>query len=329
MTKSYLITGGTGFLGSALVKRLVKDGYKVRVLDNNSRGNSDRLKEVAGDIEFIEADIRDADAVAHACWGMDSVCHLAYVNGTEFFYSKPELVLEIAVLGMMNVLNGCRKAGVGEFVLASSSEVYQTPPVVPTDETVPLSVPDPLNPRYSYGGGKIISEILAINYGRKYFERVLIFRPHNVYGPDMGWEHVLPQFVLRMKELCQSHKDPISFQIQGTGKETRSFVFIEDFIDGLKLVLDQGQHLNIYHIGTIEEITIEAAARLVSNYFNCKINVIMGELAPGGTSRRCPDIAKLSALGFQPKYTIREGLPILAEWYVRNAHKNPKNNSNY
>ena len=60
-------------------------------------------------------------------------------------------------------------------------------------------VPDPTNPRYSYGGGKIISELMAINYGRKFFERVLIFRPHNVYGPDMGWEHVIPQFALRVE----------------------------------------------------------------------------------------------------------------------------------
>ena len=94
-------------------------------------------------------------------------------------------------------------------VLASSSEVYQTPPQVPTDESAPLVVPDPLNPRYSYGGGKIISELMAINYGRKYFERVLIFRPHNVYGPDMGFEHVIPQFALRLKtrarRACRRH----------------------------------------------------------------------------------------------------------------------------
>ena len=75
--------------------------------------------------------------------------------------------------------------GVGRLILASSSEVYQSPPHVPTDERTPLVVPDPLNPRLSYGAGKIISEMMVINHGRKHFERVLIFRPHNVYGPDM------------------------------------------------------------------------------------------------------------------------------------------------
>ena len=78
--------------------------------------------------------------------------------------------------------------------------------------------PDPLNPRYSYGAGKLISEIMAINYGRKFFESVLIFRPHNVYGPDMGFEHVIPQFALRLHTLATQHAaGPLRLGIQGTG----------------------------------------------------------------------------------------------------------------
>jgi len=184
---SILVTGGSGFIGSALVKALVRDGHKVRVLDDNSRGAARRLTEVAADIEFIGGDIRDAAAVARAAEGMDEIHHLAFVNGTEFFYSAPELVLDVGVKGMINVIDACRARGIGKLILASSSEVYQSPPQVPTDEHAPLSVPDPTNPRYSYGGGKIISELMAINFGRKFFDRVLIFRPHNVYGPDMGW----------------------------------------------------------------------------------------------------------------------------------------------
>src|SRR3979409_549385 len=121
---------------------------------------------------------------------------------------------------MFDVRCACRSEGVRSLVLASSSEVYQTPPEVPTDEHAPLLVPDPSNPRYSYGGGKIISELMAINYGRKYFERVLIFRPHNVYGPDMGWEHVIPQFALRMKMAAELNPvGVIPFPIQGSGQE--------------------------------------------------------------------------------------------------------------
>ncbi|HYA43119.1 MAG TPA: NAD-dependent epimerase/dehydratase family protein [Syntrophobacteraceae bacterium] len=319
MVKSYLVTGGTGFLGSALVRRLISEGHNVRVLDSNLRGNPKRLSDISGNLDLLEGDIRDPATVRSACQGMDSVIHLAYINGTEFFYTRPELVLEVAVSGMMNVLNGCRHAGVQELVLASSSEVYQTPPAIPTDETVPLSVPDPLNPRCSYGGGKIIGELLAIHCGRSFMDRVIIFRPHNVYGPDMGREHVIPQFLMRMKELSKEPGDPVLFPIQGSGEETRSFVFIEDFTDGLVRVLERGEHLGIYNIGTMEEISIENLAQLVANYYGRRIEIVRGELSRGSTKRRCPDITKLRLLGYQPRYSLRQGLAITAEWYDRNT----------
>ena len=137
-----LVTGGSGFIGSALVKALVKSGARVRVLDDNSRGRPRRLEAVEKDIEFIGGDIRDAAAVDAATRGMDEVHHLAFVNGTEFFYTQPDLVLDVGVRGMINVIDACRKHDVGNLILASSSEVYQTPPTLPTDESAPLSVPD-------------------------------------------------------------------------------------------------------------------------------------------------------------------------------------------
>ena len=189
-----LVTGGSGFIGSALVKALVRRGESgARVRRQFARSLAPAARSRAR-VEFIEGDIRDPAAVDAAMRGIDEVHHLAFVNGTATFYSAPDLVLDVGVKGIVNVIDGCRHQGVGRLILASSSEVYQSPPHVPTDESAPLVVPDPLNPRLSYGAGKIISEMMAINYGRKHFERVLIFRPHNVYGPDMGFDHVIPQF---------------------------------------------------------------------------------------------------------------------------------------
>ena len=137
MKKKYLVTGGSGFIGSALVKKLLDEGHSVRVFDNNSRGNLRRLEDILDQIEFIEGDIRDLDQVNRACKGIDSVCHLAFINGTKFFYEVPELILEVGVKGMMNVLDSCISNNVPELIVASSSEVYQTPEKVPTDEDVP------------------------------------------------------------------------------------------------------------------------------------------------------------------------------------------------
>src|SRR4030043_190907 len=253
--KKCLVTGGTGFIGSALVHRLVSDGYAVRVLDNNSRGKARRLNDIINKIELVEADIRDFNLVNEACKGIDVVFHLAYINGTEFFYSKPELVLEVAVKGIINILEASIKNGIKEFT------------------------------------------------------KTLIFRPHNVYGPDMGNEHVIPQFIIRMKDIAaRSDNNLITFPIQGTGDETRAFVFIDDFIDGLMLMFEKGENLNIYHIGTMSEIRISDLAVLIGKCFSKEIDLVFGVLQKGGTIRRCPDISKLKKLGYNPQITLEAGI---------------------
>ena len=326
--KKILVTGGNGFIGSALVRRLVKEGYRVRVFDSNLRGTHARLNDIAGRVEMVQADIRAPWAVRKAARGVDAVYHLAYLNGTEFFYLRPDLVLDIGVKGMVNVIDSCIKEKVEELIVLSSSEVYQTPPAIPTDESVPLSVPDPLNPRYSYGGGKIASELMAINYGRKFFKRSIVIRPHNVYGPDMGWEHVVPQFVIRMKALCGKSKDgSIAFPIQGDGSQTRAFIYIDDFVDGFMLVARKGEHLGIYNIGTNEEIPIKEVVKKAAAYFGRKAVIKTGKTQRlGGTSRRCPDITKIKKMGFSQTVSFGKGFDITAKWYDENSARMPKDN---
>ena len=311
-----LVTGGSGFIGSALVKALVRHGDAVRVFDDNSRGALRRLREVEADVEFVVGDIRDPAAVDAAMRGIDEVHHLAFVNGTATFYSAPELVLDVGVKGIVNVIDGCRHWNVGRLVLASSSEVYQSPPQVPTDESVPLVVPDPLNPRLSYGAGKIISEMMAINFGRKHFERVLIFRPHNVYGPDMGFDHVIPQFALRLKRAADTHASgALPFPIQGSGEETRSFCHVDDLVQGVMIMREKGEHLNIYHIGTTEEVSIADLARRMAAIAGRDIALRPSAVLAGSTPRRCPDVSKLAALGYAPRVPLEGGLPPTLKWY--------------
>jgi len=319
-----LVTGGSGFIGSALVEALVSRGETVRVLDDNSRGALRRLRAVERDVELVDGDVRDAGAVEAAMRGIDEVHHLAFVNGTATFYSQPDLVLDVGVKGIVNVIDACRHNGVGRLVLASSSEVYQSPPRIPTDESVPLVIPDPLNPRLSYAAGKIISEIMVINHGRKHFERVLIFRPHNVYGPDMGFDHVIPQFAVRLKRAAAAQPSgTLAFPIQGSGEETRSFCHVDDLVQGVMIMRERGEHLGIYHIGTTEEIAIADLARRMARIAGREIALRASAALPGSTPRRCPDISKLSALGYRPRVTLDDGLPPTLNWYWEHEHLAP------
>jgi nucleoside-diphosphate-sugar epimerase len=323
--KHYLVTGGTGFIGAALVIRLLKDGHKIRVLDNNSRGAVRRLGTASADVEMLTGDIRDADFVSRACKGVDAVHHLAFVNGTENFYKHPALVMEVGAKGMINVVDACTSHGVEELILASSSEVYQTPPTIPTDESAPLVVPDLMNSRYSYGGGKLFSELYAVHVASARMKRVVIYRPHNVYGPDMGWEHVIPQFAVRLRELVDAQPSgKIAFPIQGSGKETRSFCHIDDFVNGLILVQDKGVNRNLYHIGTLEEISIGDVAHRIAHVMHREIDLQPVQLTAGSTPRRCPAIAKLAALGYCQKVSLDQGLKPTCEWYFQNSKNDMK-----
>lgn len=318
--KRYLVTGGTGFIGAAIVRALVRRGNFVRVLDDNSRGALRRLGDLVGRFEMVEGDVRDTEAVTRAARGVDSIIHLAFVNGTRSFYTKPEVVLDVAVRGMLSVIDAGARNGTPELFYASSSEVYQTPPTVPTDETVPCSIPDVLNPRYSYAGGKLMGELMALHWAAKHFARVVIFRPHNVYGPDMGVDHVIPEFALRMHALAEAQPSGrIEFPIEGTGNETRAFVHIDDMVDGAMRIVDRGEHRGIYHVGTDTETPISQVARLVGRASGREIEIIPGPAKPGGTARRCPDIAKLRALGYAPRVPLAEGILQTVRWYRDDA----------
>jgi len=308
--KTFLVTGGTGFIGSNISKFLINENYNVKIFDNNSRGSLTRLKFFSKKFKFIKGDIRNKVQVSKAFKNTDAVVHLAYINGTKYFYRYPTKILEIAIKGIINVIEGCIENNIKELYLASSSEVYQTPNKIPTDEGEMLKIPDIYNPRYSYGGGKILTELMGIHYGKKFFKKLIIFRPHNVYGPDMGNEHVIPEFIKRFKNLKGKN-----FKIQGTGNEVRSFMYIDDFIEAFNLIIKKGRHLGIYNLGTAEKINIKSLAFLISKILKKKIKIVSTSLQKGGTKIRIPCISKIKKLGFKQKHSIESGLKKTINFY--------------
>lgn len=320
MAADVLVTGGTGFIGSSLAKALVDRGDHVRILDNNLRGSTDRLDGYLSRVEYLEGDILDYQTVEDATRGMEVVYHLAYINGTENFYKFPEKVLEVGVKGALNTLDAAMRCGVRRYVVTSSSEVYNEPTRIPTPEDERLVVPDVLNPRFSYGGGKIITELLAIHYTGKTSLETVICRPHNVYGPNMGVGHVIPQLALRLRDLAElSTNDVVEFPILGTGDETRAFCYVLDATDAILLTADQGEHHGIYHVGTEEEVSIRSLTEAIAKHREVPIRIVTSEAASGGPSRRCPSIEKMQALGYAPQWPLERGLGTTVDWYFESG----------
>ncbi len=304
-----LVTGGLGFLGSRVVRRLAAGGHDVRVLDNGFRGRG----ELDVEVDLREADIRDARAVREACAGIETVVHLAAVQGTGNFYAIPDVVLDVNLRGVLNVAEACAEEGVRRLFFSSSSEAYGVPSRFPTPEDDPLVVPDVLNPRYSYGGSKIAGELVAVNYARRIGFEYTIVRYHNVYGPGMGWDHVIPQFIRRL-ELGET------FTIQGDGAQSRSFCFVDDAVDcTIAAVLEAAAADQILNIGNPgEEHTINELVELLSELSGKPIDPVHLPFEGEGTRRRVPDVGRArELLGWEPKVPFREGLATTYTWYAR------------
>lgn len=296
----YLVTGGDGFIGKSVVKSLIGMGHFVRILDNHFRSTSKFGDEKL--IESMTGDIRDSTTVDSACHGIDAIVHLASINGTKYFYENPSLVAEVGILGMINLTQAAKKFGVKDFTLFSSSEVYQTPRTIPTPENVPLVIPDIRNPRYSYGGAKIASELILTHMSEGVFDFRRIIRPHNVYGPGMNPDHVIPALIAKLKV-----ENP-ELEIQGDGKQTRAFCYIEDFASAFNLVISEKSEYQIYNIGVDQETSILNLAKRLLEISGIKKIITISASNEGETLRRCPDIALITSLGFKQQWTLEDGL---------------------
>ena len=314
-----LITGGAGFIGSYLSNRLSKEN-EVHVIDNAIRGDYTRLNK---NIKIHKIDLLKYNELETLDTNFDFIFHLAAINGTDNFYQSHHKVFEVGVKSILNIYEYFKNHNC-KIIIASSAEVYQSAKVIPTDENVECIIPDITNNRYSYGGSKIFSELLVFNYGISYFNSSIIFRPHNIYGPNMGYKHVIPQLIEKIKESVSNGSKQIN--LVGDGKETRAFCYVDDLIDGLIILMKKGVDKNIYHIGNDHEISIYNLAQKIIKIMNVDVEIMKGENSHiGGTKRRCPDINKIKKIGYLPKLNLDKGLNLTISWYLSNTNKS--NNS--
>lgn len=306
-----IIFGGTGFIGRNLANNLSAK-HEVTVYDNNNRRYSDLG--LSASVNQISGDILDKAGVEEAIRGKDVVFNLAYINGTSSFYKIPDKILRIAIEGQLNICNAIEKFGVETFCYASSSEVYQHPGIFPTPENIPLTIPDINNPRFSYGGGKIVGELLTTHLLHN-VDRKIVFRPHNVFGPNMGFEHVIPNLIHKV----QDTKDG-TVVIQGSGKETRSFCFIDDAVAQITLLLEKRLE-GIFNIGVEDETSIEDLTHMISDVMQKPVSIKRGELLEGSVLRRVPDTSSITSLGFVPTVSLLAGLRKTIDWYTNEFTK--------
>lgn len=306
--ENILVTGGTGFIGSNLAIKLKKLKNNVIVYDNFYRNNYSVKNLKKNNIKVIKGDIRNFKSVNTAMKGIDTCFHLAAINGTKNFYNLPKDVLDVGIRGQLNVLDSILKQNVKKFLFLSSSEVYQNASKIPTDENINLNFPNVHNPRYSYGGSKFISEILTLNYLNNKIHKVII-RPHNIYGPKMGHDHVIPELILKILNKSKNLKNKSAeIKILGSGKETRAFCYIDDAIDGIITCYKKGKNNNIYNIGDNNEISIIKLIELITKILNIKIKVTKTKVSKGSCMRRCPSINKIKKLGFKNNFNLKDGL---------------------
>lgn len=319
MQKKALVTGGAGFIGLHLSKHLART-QEVTIADNFARGKKDKELEQLlenKNVSFVQTDITKKEDFSKLDGKFDYIYHLAAINGTENFYKIPDKVLKVGIIGTINILDWITETKQGKLLFSSSSETYagglkllgeKFP--IPTPENVSLVVDDPSNVRWSYGASKIMSEVSIHCYHHVYKMPFTIIRYHNIYGPRMGTEHVIPQFIERIL------KKENPFRIFG-GEETRTFCYVEDAVRATQLAMESPKASSqTIHIGRTDgEIKIVDLARKLFRIAKTSPKIKIEPAPKGSVKRRCPDTTKLSFLGFKAQVSLDQGLKETFSWY--------------
>jgi len=326
--KNILVTGGGGFIAFYISQFLANEGNKVTIIDNFTRNQPDEAFKALlekDNVTLINADMTQRDFYSQMDSHYDEIYHLAAINGTKYFYSMPYEVLRVNIMALMNLLEWVNETNCGKFIFTSSSEAYAGTittfgndyDFVPTKEDIPLSINDIFNERFSYGGSKLIGELLTINYFKKVSVPYSIIRYHNIFGPRMGFEHVIPEFCKRIFD------NEAPFKIFG-GDNTRAFCYIDDAVQATVAVMRNAScNGEVIHVGNSkEEVAIADLAKLMLDIAG-KNTALKIENAPDGSvQRRCPDTTKLhKTTGFEAHISLKEGVAKSMEWYLNEFSK--------
>ena len=314
-----LVTGGAGFVGFFLVKKLLEGNNEIVLLDNLTRGRMDSEMEnlILNDkITFIQADLTDPKIFLSLDKDFDYIYHLAAVIGVKNVMDNPDKVLYVNAISTLNLIEFAKNIqNLKKILFSSTSEIYAGTLKhyginIPTNEEVNLTLDDIKSPRTTYMLSKMYGESIFYNYGRKYDIPFTIVRYHNVYGPRMGFLHVLPEmFIKVMNQEIVEVSSP---------EHTRAMCFVDDAVKmTIKSCESQITNNETINIGNEEqEISIINLVKTISKVLGKEIKIKTLPDTEGSPSRRCPDISKIENLiNCSPIVDLEEGISKTFEWY--------------
>ncbi len=312
-----IVTGGAGFLGSHLCDRLIERGDQVICVDNLLTGSLDNIAHLQNspDFQFIEA---EASEPFPEDLDFDQIYHLASPaspnkNNPQSYITLPFETMQVNSFGTWSLCEEALKRG-AKFLFASTSEIYGDPLEHPQKESYRGNV-STTGPRSVYDESKRFGETITSAFVRLQKLDGRIIRIFNTYGPRMARDgRVVIEFVMAALQ-----NKP--FPVFGDGKQTRSFCYVSDLIDGMITVMDRGEKGEVYNLGNPNEFTILELAEIVKKITNASSEVESVESLPEDDPvRRCPDITKARRLGWEPKVELEEGLKKLIV-HIQNLQK--------
>lgn len=309
----YLITGGAGFIGSYMAKRLLNDGNSVYIIDNLFRGSLLNISDIieSDNCHFYQIDLEYEDSLVKVSNllvsnNIDIILHYAAINGTQYFYDIPERVSVVNSITTYNLMRAIELSNKKvEVVFASTSETYGEPDLIPTPETGQTYFRIEQD-RDSYSVAKMMSEFYVKLFSQKLGLNFLILRIFNVYGKGMigsKYGQVIPEFIQRLRE------GEYPLRIYGKGNHTRSFCHIDDHVELTIRLLKSKFRNEIVNLGNNQEISILDLANLTMKIMGLEPKVEFGKEREGDHLRRCPDISLLLSITGEYEFIpLEEGI---------------------
>jgi UDP-glucose 4-epimerase len=308
--RTFLVTGGAGFIGSHIAQALLARGDRVRVLDNLSTGNPANIKVLGKDVEFIEGDITNEATVAAAVKGVDCIFHEAALASVPRSVADPLATHAACITGTLIVLNEARKAGVRRLVYAASSSAYGDQPTSSKRET---DLPAPISP---YGAAKFACESYCQAFSATYGFETVCIRYFNVFGPRQDphseYSAVIPLFITAML----AGRQPTVF---GDGGQSRDFTFIDNVVHGNLLAADADAKLvsgRVFNVANGRSTSLLQLLGQLNELLGTKIVPIHKDARVGDVRESLADITQArKCLNYEPQVTFEEGLRRSIDYY--------------